>query len=203
MLSYAEPAPAEAMDDCQRVAMALSDPDAFAALYDEYYPRIFRFVMRTVMNVDLAEDLTSETFMKAMRSLKTFDAVSGHFSSWLYRIASNTMTDHFRKHSREVLVPDENENFDRLLERGTLGSDPVDARRRLDALREHQALHQAISQLKPEFRLPIVLHYFEEKPYKEITGILRCTMTTLKWRMFQARRQLAMLLNSEQKDSER
>ncbi len=80
------------------------DLTAFTTLYDAYVTPIYRFVSYRTFDRQLAEDLTSQTFLKAMEGIRSFRADRGNFGAWLYRIARNTVTDHFRAHrSTEVL----------------------------------------------------------------------------------------------------
>lgn len=84
------------------VEAARTDPEAFAALYRMYLPKIHAFAYRRARSRDVAEDVTAATFERAYRQLDTFEWRSGGFGSWLFRIASNEITDHYRKQNRSV-----------------------------------------------------------------------------------------------------
>lgn len=88
-------------DERVSVQAAQKDPSRFADLYEENFERVYAFVMGRVRNRELAEDLTSETFHKALAGLANFDWRGIPFSAWLIRIASNLMADQWRKSSRE------------------------------------------------------------------------------------------------------
>lgn len=80
----------------QLIERAKGDADAFGELYDHYVAQIHRFVYSRVRDPDLAEDITSEVFLKALRAIGRYKP-SGHpFSSWLYQISVNAITDHYR-----------------------------------------------------------------------------------------------------------
>jgi len=82
------------------IARAKEDPEYFGELYDQYFPQIYRYVASRVRNQPLAEDITSEVFFKALRALPRYQH-SGHpFSAWLYQIAVNAITDHYRSRRR-------------------------------------------------------------------------------------------------------
>ena len=86
-----------AMDELDLVAKSQKGEfEAFGALYDAYLPKIYRFLYFRLRHQELAEDLTSQTFMKALERIGSFDAGRGNFSSWLYQIARNSMVDHLR-----------------------------------------------------------------------------------------------------------
>ncbi|WP_445524747.1 sigma-70 family RNA polymerase sigma factor [Streptomyces cyslabdanicus] len=86
----------------------LGDRDAFATLYNEYRAGVYRFLARRTKDRGLAEDLTSETFVRALRRIDVFAerSASGGFSAWLITIARNLHLDHLRsaRFQREVLV---------------------------------------------------------------------------------------------------
>jgi RNA polymerase sigma-70 factor (ECF subfamily) len=69
--------------------------EAFGALYDHYIRQIYNFIYYKTFHKETAEDLTSESFFKALRNIQSFD-LSKSFISWLYKIAQNTVLDHFR-----------------------------------------------------------------------------------------------------------
>jgi RNA polymerase sigma-70 factor, ECF subfamily len=84
-------------EERELVRQAQKDPDAFAELYDVYYPKIFGYVLRRSANLEAAQDITSETFLKALRKLWQFQWRSISFSFWLYKIATNEVNQYFRK----------------------------------------------------------------------------------------------------------
>ncbi len=72
------------------------DAEAFGQLYDHYHVSVYRFVYYRVGSVALAEDLTSETFFRALRSMASFRWQGKDFGAWLMTIARNLTTDHFK-----------------------------------------------------------------------------------------------------------
>jgi RNA polymerase sigma-70 factor (ECF subfamily) len=68
----------------------------FVALYEQYLPRIFRYFSYRVNDGSLAEDLTSAVFEKALTRFGSFRAERSSFATWLFAIARNTLTDHYR-----------------------------------------------------------------------------------------------------------
>src|SRR5437588_13020280 len=86
----------DGFEERELVERAKEDPEAFGALYDRYFPQIYRFTYSRVRDQSLAEDVTSEVFFKALRNIKRY-TYSGHpFSAWLYHIALNAVADHYR-----------------------------------------------------------------------------------------------------------
>ena len=79
---------------------AVRSPDAFAKLYRHYLPQIHAFCYRRTGRRDLADDLTAATFERALRNLPKFKPRGGGFGAWLFRIAANQVTDHYRRESR-------------------------------------------------------------------------------------------------------
>jgi len=72
------------------------DKDAFGQLYDHYQPSVYRFLYYRVGSMPLAEDLTAETFFRALRSMHSFRWQGKDFGAWLMTIARNLATDHFK-----------------------------------------------------------------------------------------------------------
>ena len=72
------------------------DSEAFGLLYDHYHPSVYRFLYYRVGSVALAEDLMSETFFRALRSMSSFRWQGKDFGAWLMTIARNLCTDHFK-----------------------------------------------------------------------------------------------------------
>lgn len=78
---------------------------SFAALYEHFFDRIFRYVSFKMGNSAEAEDVTGEVFLKMLESIHSFKWQGYPFSSWLFRIAHNLVVDHFRKSGKKKTVP--------------------------------------------------------------------------------------------------
>ena len=78
------------------------DPKAFQPLYDAYFDQIFIFVHRRVGDKDIAADLTSQTFLKALTKIDKYKDMGYPFSAWLYKIALNEVRYHYRKQSKTM-----------------------------------------------------------------------------------------------------
>jgi len=83
------------------VEAAKQDPEQFGPVYDHYHPHIRRFFAVKLNKASVIDDLTSVTFEKALKNIQKFKWQGYSFSAWLYRIASNTLTDFFRKQARD------------------------------------------------------------------------------------------------------
>ena len=86
----------DGFEERELVERAKQDPDAFGALYDRYFPQIYRFAFAKVRDQSLAEDVTSEVFFKALKNIKRYTYEGHPFSSWLYQITVNAVADHYR-----------------------------------------------------------------------------------------------------------
>jgi len=84
---------------------AASDPDAFTELYHRYLSRIYRYHLARTGLVQEAEDLTAQTFLTALESIRNFRG-QGSLSSWLFGIASHKLADHYRHTRTELPLED-------------------------------------------------------------------------------------------------
>lgn len=152
----------DSAEERELVERAKRDPDAFGALYDRYFPQIYRFAYSRVRDQSVAEDVTSEVFFKALKNIQRY-TYSGHpFSSWLYQIALNAVADHYRGQRGEV----------ELEEGGDLASgapEVVDEVVRRDRSRR---VWSAIDQLPRQQRAAMVLKFGEDRKIEEIAVIL-------------------------------
>jgi RNA polymerase sigma-70 factor, ECF subfamily len=74
-----------------------NDPEALAELYDQFAPGLYAYIYRRVGEQGLAEDLTSEVFVKALNALRKGQFASQSLPAWLYRMAHNQVIDHYRR----------------------------------------------------------------------------------------------------------
>ncbi len=78
----------------QAIEQARANPAAFQPLYEEYFPRIYRYCLRRVTRLEEAEDLTSVVFTRALANLSQYRG--GSFAAWIFRIAHNAVVNHLR-----------------------------------------------------------------------------------------------------------
>jgi len=81
------------------------DQEAFAQLYEEYFSKIYRYVVLKVGNEMEAEDVTQQVFLNTLQSISSFKWKGRPFSAWLFRIAHNQVVDYLRKKTRRVTFP--------------------------------------------------------------------------------------------------
>jgi len=139
------------------------DADSFGILYDIFADKIYKFVFYKIGNTEV-EDIVSDIFLKAWRNISGFKKkVDAKFSSWLFCIARNRVIDFYRTKKENISIDnmpylyDENERLQTELINEKLSM-------------EH--LSQALFRLKEKDREIIVLRYFEEMSYNEISKIL-------------------------------
>jgi len=179
--------------DAQLVASALAgSQEAFRELVLRFERPVYSLIARMVQDPAMAEDLAQEAFVKAYRSLRTYDG-SRKLSSWLFKIAHNTAIDYLRKRAPETVSlearPDEEGQggLAAVLPDSSL-ENPAAAAERRDMAR---FLERAIACLRPEYREAIVLFYIEGISYLEICELTGLPLGTVKTNLHRARKELA------------
>lgn len=166
----------------------------FEELYDRHVHSIFRYVLHRVGHVAAAEDLTAQTFFKALHGLWRYRWSRGTFSTWLYRIATNEVNNHFRRRRTE---PVWQERIDDILNHPAVLAELAEAERLLEREALFRRLHQAIGRLNLEDQELLNLRYFEEKTYSEIAAILRKRRGTVIMRAHRALKKLRVALQEQ------
>lgn len=161
------------------VERAKTDAEAFGELYDEFYNPIFGYVLRRTARVDVAQDVTSKVFFKALKNLGQFRWRGVPFSSWLYRIASHEIANHFRKSKRRQVFLEKVENSVSIANPST-EAELLQVEAELKRHEEYLALHESISRLPLKYQEVVTLRFFEGKQLKEIGEILGKKEGTIK-----------------------
>jgi RNA polymerase sigma-70 factor (ECF subfamily) len=99
------------------------EPEAFGQLYEEHFDRIYRYVLLRVRNQADAEDITQQVFLKALENIGSYRWRGMPFASWLFRIAHNSVVDHWKKKSRQNVVAVAPEEIDQMAEESS--NDPA------------------------------------------------------------------------------
>jgi RNA polymerase sigma-70 factor (ECF subfamily) len=165
------------------------DSDAFASLFYAHKPRIYSVCLRMTNNTAEAEDLTQDAFLQVFRKLATFRGDSA-LSTWLYRIAVNTVLMHFRKKALRQISLDEPYNQDARLVRREYGSKDD----RLTGSVDRIALTRAIKELPAGYRTIFLLHEVEGYEHQEIAQLLDCSVGNSKSQLHKAKLRIRELL---------
>lgn len=182
-------------DDRQLVEQALAGSQrACYALVKRYERPVFSVILRLVRDRELAEDLAQETFLKAFRSLASYDR-RRRLSSWLFTIAHNAAIDHLRR-KRLATVPLESDGDERApidSAAGPASQSPERVALRADLLR---ALESTLGELRPEYAEALVLRFQEGLAYEEIAEVTGLPLGTVKTHLHRARKAMARELTA-------
>jgi RNA polymerase sigma-70 factor, ECF subfamily len=162
----------------------------FEHLVERYEDRIMRYARRFLLSEQDAEDAVQEVFIKAYTNIRSFDAAR-KFSPWLYRIAHNEFLNGIRKKKHDPIP---------FFDPDTLLPHPV-APEQTDHSIKAKELKELMSvnldKLSPKYREPLVLFYFQDLSYQEISDILQIPVSTVGVRINRAKSSLRqILLNS-------
>jgi RNA polymerase sigma-70 factor (ECF subfamily) len=156
--------------------------ELYSELMRRYQRQIVAFIYQMLRNANaelLAEDLTSETFYKAYRSLNTFREAEATFSTWLYTIARNTVLSELRKFKGTVSLDDL--TIDPVGEENTLPEYQTLKKERM------QLVRSAINSLPEKQRSALILREYEQMEYQEIAQVLGHSVSSVKSLIFRAR----------------
>lgn len=170
---------------------------AYRELVRRYERPIFSLIYRMVRNREQAEDLSQETFVKALNAIESYRP-EYKFSSWIFKIANNVSIDHLRRRELDTLSLDGSPHA--LTPEAVQASALQLGDRQKSALEELEArelggeIEQAIAALRPEYRSCILLRHVEGRPYEEIATMLDLPLGTVKTYIHRARGELRQAL---------
>ncbi len=164
---------------------------SYEQLVQRHMNRVYTIVYRVVNNREEAEDITQEVFVKVFNGLKKFDQRAS-FSTWLYRIATNSALDaldKMKKHSKDASI---------LNTRSADGEDAVDAltsqpsptpgpEENVVQAELRECIHNVLTSLEIEHRRVLLLRDFENLSYDEIAEVLQAKLSAVKMRIHRAR----------------
>lgn len=151
------------------------DTDAFALLYDSYVRKIYDFIYYRTFHQQVAEDLTSACFFKALGSMRQFDETKASFQTWLYTIARNTVIDYMRSPKNQNGLDD---IYDPLLQSLLVAEDNPENITDIQFAKEHAA--EIMSRIPEEWRDLLVMRLWDELSYAEIAVITGKSENSLK-----------------------
>lgn len=156
-----------------RIRASQKDPCDFAPLYEHYYPVIVQFIYRRVDCKEVAFDITSQTFIKALTNIVKFEIRGISFSFWLHRIAINEMNKYFNKDTKHRAVVLEKSYTDEFV--SEIGIDDDE---------NYTRLTSALTKLEQEDLHLIELRFFEKKSFKEVGQLMDITENNAKVKVY-------------------
>jgi RNA polymerase sigma-70 factor (ECF subfamily) len=170
---------------------------AYRELVRRYERPIFSLIYRMVRNREQAEDLSQETFVKALNAIESYRP-EYKFSSWIFKIANNVSIDHLRRRELDTLSLDGSPHAltPEAIQASALqlGDRQETALEELEAKELGGEIEVAIAGLRPEYRACILLRHVEGRPYEEIATMLDLPLGTVKTYIHRARGELRQAL---------
>lgn len=165
------------------VASQTSRRETFAVLYEEFLPRVFRFVRYRVNELQVAEDLTSTTFEKALVNFAKYSQDKASFSTWLFAIARNVVIDHYRVRGRRPTVSIEERELD------IASSDPLPEEAVIRG-EERQQVRALVAELPEEIQEIIALKFGSGLNNRQIAKTLGLSESNVGTRLYRAVRKM-------------
>lgn len=157
-------------------------------LYNNHYKQIFNHIKFKVKDIEIAEELTQDVFIKANEHLMNYDVNTAKVLTWLYTIAKNKIIDYYRSVKDTVIHVSDfvNDKGDEIIQ--ISGYEETDSD--IAASETNTAINKAFSGLKPKYREIANLYFIEQKKYDEISEILNIPLGTVKGMINRARTML-------------
>lgn len=163
----------------------------FGVLVKRYEKKLLRYGRKFLYNYENIEDAVQNVFIKTYLNIRGFD-IKKKFSSWIYRIAHNEFINLVKKNKKEPFLffdPDTIFSF--------AGKDNF--LKEIEREQEKEEIEKHLNKLKIKYREPLVLYYFEEKDYQEISDILEIPISTVGTRLKRGRNEIKKILYAKRK----
>ncbi|KKP69372.1 hypothetical protein A2X44_04440 [candidate division CPR3 bacterium GWF2_35_18] len=175
------------LSDEEIVKLVISkDHNLYEFLVRRYQKKLLSYVGYYIPDYDKAADVVQDVFIKSYINLQGFNSHL-KFSSWLYRIAHNESINAIKKYHREVSL-EGNENFEAVFLDHTKNIEEIFEKKEL-----RENLKRAVHRLPFKYEEVIILYYFEEKSYEEISDVLRISLGAVGTRINRAKKMLVEL----------
>lgn len=169
------------------------DKEAANTLISYYYKEIYAYVYRQTANEELAKDLTQDIFIQILQKIAMFDHKKASFRTWIYRIASNKIYDHYRSKTHRLSLKREpidmtDENME--LQNSNLGLAIKDLSELIVNKELIEKIMEIVSLYKQEWQEIFYMKCFEERTFQDISQTLNISENTVKSRFYKMIRQI-------------
>jgi RNA polymerase sigma-70 factor (ECF subfamily) len=160
------------------------DPQTIGAVYDQYFPEVYRYVRYRINDESLAEDMASEVFVRLLEAVRRGQGPQSNLKGWLFATASNTVNDHLRRHYRRPL--------EELSE--TLPDGGLSVHAEFDLREQNRAVREAYAQLTAEQQHVLALRFGLGFSLEETALQLKKNANAIKALQFRALASLRKLI---------
>ena len=178
------------LENVELVDEARTNYNAFSILYRRHYDAIFKYCVHRLFDRHLAEDITSQVFLRVVEKFNSFEGGEKQFRGWLFVIATNFINEHLRKEAAQKKAQ---KYFRENPQNHNNNIEDKDAKLNL--------LKNAILTLKPKYQTIITLHYFEKMKFDQIAEVLGTSPGTVRSQLSRGIEKLRkkMKMNEESK----
>jgi RNA polymerase sigma-70 factor (ECF subfamily) len=159
-------------------------------LYKKYYKLVLNFIMQKMHNIEIAEELTNDTFIKACQNMDKYCSNKSQIVTWLCTIGKHLIVDYYRKDDSDKYINvssfvDESGNEMIQIKDTCNNSDE-----NLENKELLEAVHKAMSSLKPKYQKIATMFFIEDRPYPEIAEALEMPIGSVKGMIFRIKAML-------------
>lgn len=185
-----EPATLDERDELLVVQICTGNKELFGKLIDRYEEKLTRYVKRFTLNTDDVSDIVQTVFIKAYSNLQSFDTTRS-FNAWIYRIAHNECVNHLKKKGNEkISFLDFDTFFPHPFAKETADEETIH-------LEDKAFIESSLSRVSPKYREVLVLYFYEDFSYQEISEILRIPVATVGVRLKRGKEALKKALEDK------
>lgn len=172
------------IDTTQRPRAKVFTKEDMINSYEQYSPGIYRYAYRLLGDQDMAEECVSETFSRFIQAIRNGGGPSENVQAYLYRVAHNYITDHYRRQPPPALS----------LEEDLLADNDTNPTQLMSKNIEQERVRRALLQLPPEQRRVIMLRVLEDWSHEEVSAVLGKTVEATRALQYRALAALRRLL---------
>ncbi len=142
-------------------------------MYELYYPKIYNYIYYRLLNRERTEDVVSNVFIKVVANWDSYDEAKASFSTWIFRIAQNTLTDHYR--TNKPMASTEELEYEGCVE--------FEGEERLEQEEMNKEVYRILLTLKESERELIYMKYYQDMKNKQIAELMDMTETAVSTRL--------------------